>query len=171
MKTRSGRFWASGRSCPSTSSFAGPTPLSADTGMGLRIAVPKTSKFARFPLIASGYSNMEKDNALSQAIAELVQKGAVEKVNNPNSLGYNSCLFLVPKPGKRWRMVIDLCSFNQSLLVQKFKRETPESIRASLQKGKWTTSLDLTDAYLHVPINAYSRKLVRFQWGRGQSER
>ena len=40
--------------------------------------------------------------------------------------------------------------------------ETPESIRASLRKGEWVTSIDLTDAYLHVPIHTLSRKYLRF---------
>ena len=40
--------------------------------------------------------------------------------------------------------------------------ETPESIRASLRKGEWVTSIDLTDAYLHVPIHTLSQKYLRF---------
>ena len=39
--------------------------------------------------------------------------------------------------------------------------ETPESIRISLNSGKWVTSIDLQDAYLHIPIHR-SRKYLRF---------
>ena len=40
--------------------------------------------------------------------------------------------------------------------------ETPESIRASLIPGEWVSSIDLSDAYLHIPINPNSRKYLRF---------
>ena len=43
-----------------------------------------------------------------------------------------------------------------------FKMETPESIRASLRQGNWVTSIDLSDAYLHLPIHPQSRKFLRF---------
>ena len=42
--------------------------------------------------------------------------------------------------------------------------ETPESIRASLRKGEWGTSIDLTDAYLHILIHTQSQKYLRFHF-------
>ena len=40
--------------------------------------------------------------------------------------------------------------------------ETPETIRTSLQQGEWVTSIDLRDAYFHIPIQEQSRKYLRF---------
>ena len=40
--------------------------------------------------------------------------------------------------------------------------ETPETIRTSLQKGEWVTSLDFSDAYFHIPIHPRLRKYMRF---------
>ena len=40
--------------------------------------------------------------------------------------------------------------------------ETPESIRTSLIPGEWVSSIDLSDAYLHIPIHPNSRKYPRF---------
>ena len=40
--------------------------------------------------------------------------------------------------------------------------ETPESIRTSLQKKEWVTSIDFKDAYFHIPIHPQSRKYLRF---------
>ena len=40
--------------------------------------------------------------------------------------------------------------------------ETPESIRASLRRNEWVTSIDLTDVYLHIPIHPQSQKYLRF---------
>ena len=119
-------------------------------------------KLSRTPCINSGYSGSIKQSALLTSIQDLLQKGAIEIVQNSDSLGFYSRLFLVPKPGNRWRPVIDLSSLNKFLAIPKFKMETPESIRASLRKGEWVTSIDLTDAYLHVPINKQSRKYLRF---------
>ena len=54
------------------------------------------------------------------------------------------------KPHLRWRPVIDLNRLNTFLYVEKFKMETPESIRTSLIPGQWVSSIDLSDAYLHI---------------------
>ena len=40
--------------------------------------------------------------------------------------------------------------------------ETPETIRTSLQQGEWVTSIDVKDAYFHIPIQEQSRKYLRF---------
>ena len=83
-------------------------------------------------------------------------------MENVKSLGFYSRLFLVPKPRQRWRPVIDLSKLNAFLLVERLKMETPESIRASLIPGEWVSLLDLSDAYLHIPIHPNSRKHLRF---------
>ena len=45
--------------------------------------------------------------------------------------------------------------------------ETAKSIRKSIRKGEWVTSIDLTDAYFHVPIHPQSQKYLRFQTKKG----
>ena len=116
----------------------------------------------RFPLILSEYKAQQKDQALATCIQSLLSKNAIERVENVKSLGFYSRLFLVPKPHQRWRPVIDLSRLNTFLHVEKFKMETPESIRTSLVPGEWVSSIDLSDAYLHIPIHPNSRKYLRF---------
>ena len=70
-------------------------------------------------------------------------------------------LFLVPKPNNR-RPILDLSNLNFFLKAEKFKMETPETIRTSLQQGEWITSIDFKDAYFHIPIQEQSRKYLRF---------
>ena len=89
----------------------------------------------RFPLILSEYKAHQKDQALAACIQSLLSKNAIERVENVKSLGFYSRLFLVPKPHQRWRPVIDLSRLNTFLCVEKFKMETPESIRTSLIPG------------------------------------
>ena len=50
-----------------------------------------------------------------------------------------SCIQASPK----LEAVIDLSRLNTFLLVEKFKMETPESIRTSLIPGDWVSSIDL----------------------------
>ena len=118
----------------------------------------------RFPLILSEYKARLKDQALASCIQSLLSKNAIERVENVKSLGFYSRLFLVPKPHQRWRPVIDLSRLNTFLHVEKFKMETPESIRTSLIPGEWLSSTDLSDAYLHIPIHPNSRRYLRFYY-------
>ena len=37
------------------------------------------------------------------------------------------------------------------LETETFKKETPETIRRSLQQGEWVTSLDCSNVYFHIP--------------------
>ena len=86
----------------------------------------------------------------------------MERVQNPKSLGFFNRLFLVPKPNNKWRPILDLSKLNLFLKVEKFKMETTETIRTSLQQGEWVTSVDFKDAYFHIPIQEQSRKYLRF---------
>ena len=117
---------------------------------------------SRFPLITSGYANPTRSLALSQALGALVEKLVVEKVVVRTSLSFYNRLFLVPKPDNKWRPILDLSQLNLFLKTKTFKMETPETIRVSLQKGEWVTSLDFSDAYFHIPIHPRSRKYLGF---------
>ena len=122
----------------------------------LRTAIPFKTKFGQIP------SDSVRVQALASCIQSLLSKNAIERVENVKSLRFYSRLFLVPKPHQRWRPVIDLSRLNTFLHVEKFKMETPESIRTSLIPGEWVSSIDLSDAYLHIPIHPNSRKYLRF---------
>ena len=100
----------------------------------------------RFLLILSEYKALQKDQAQSDCIQSFLSKNAIERVENVKSLVFYSRLFLVPKPRQRWRPVIDLSRLNTFLHVEKFKMETPESIRTSLIPGEWVSLIDLSDA-------------------------
>ena len=131
---------------------------------GYKLPFRECPNLSRVPGIVGSYAGFDKQSALWTSIQDLLQKGTVEVVHTPDSLGFYSCLFLVPKPGNRWRPVTKLSALNKFLAIPKFKMETPESIRASLRKGEWVTSIDLTDAYLHVPIHTQSQKYLRIHF-------
>ena len=126
----------------------------------------------RYPTIKSSYSDPVKQKPLLESVQQMVQKRAVVPVQNKNSLGFYSRLFLVPKPENKWRPVIDLSVVNTFLHVPTFKMETAEVIRASLQTGEWVASIDLIDAYFHVPMHQKFQKYLRFHvQGQGLSVR
>ena len=120
----------------------------------------------RSPVIKSGYAYPGKSKALFQALTELINKLVVEKVVIRSSLAFYNRLFLVPKSNHRWRPILDLSHLNLFLKPGTFKMETPETIRLSLQRGEWVTSLDFSDAYFHIPISQRSRKYLRFFLGK-----
>ncbi len=95
----------------------------------------------------------------------LVEIGAIEEVYNPNSPGRYSVFFLVPKDNGTWRGILDLSLVNMYIKTQKFKMETPESIRKMLETAEWAISLDLSQAYYHILINPAHRKYLRFTVG------
>ena len=116
----------------------------------------------RSPTIVSCYAHPHRNLDLLEALHQLTKKKAVELVQNQTSLGFYNRLFLVPKPNNKWRPILDLSSLNLFLKAEKFKMETPETIRTSLQAGEWVRSIDFKDAYFHIPIHNQSRKYLRF---------
>ena len=132
---------------------------------GYEIILTDPIELARHPTIHSGYANQQKQNFLLECVQQMLQKKAVIPVRMSATLGFHSRLFLVPKPGKKWRPVIDLSVLNSHLTVPTFKMETAEVIRNSICKGEWVVSVDLTDAYFHIPIHQRSQNLLRFHVG------
>lgn len=104
-----------------------------------------------------------KLHILREEVSSLLQKRAIEEVQNHHPVrGFFSHIFLVKKRTGGWRPVIDLSRLNQFVLCPHFKMETLADIRLALQKGDWVTSIDLRDAYFHVPIHRRSRRYLRF---------
>ena len=98
---------------------------------------------------------------LEEEVASLLSKGAVEEII-PECPGYYSRIFPVPKKNGKLRLIIDLSVLNHFVHTQTFKMETQRKVKDAVQLNDWAFSLDLTDAYLHIPIHHRSRKYLRF---------
>ena len=98
---------------------------------------------------------------LEEELASLLSKGAVGEII-PECPGYYSRIFLVPKKNGKLRLIIDLSVLNHFVYTETFKMETQRKVRNAIQLNDWAFSLDLTDAYLHIPIHHRSRKYLRF---------
>ena len=66
------------------------------------------------------------------------------------------------KASGSWRPVIDLSLLNLKVQNTSFKKETLQSVLLPVWPGDWMVSLDLKDAYLHVPMHPESRRFLRF---------
>jgi hypothetical protein len=104
--------------------------------------------------------NSIKAQVLIQEVQSLLQKKALEEVTD-NSPGFYSHVFTVPKKSGGFRPVIDLKILNSFIRCPKFKMESDRSIREQLRQGEWTTSIDFTDAYLHIPIWEHHKSFLR----------
>ena len=105
--------------------------------------------------------NPEKFLALQEEVSQLIKKEAIEEVKD-NSPGFYNRLFLVMKASGKWRPVLDVSRLNDYVVKTKFSMETTQSVLDSIQQGDWMVSMDMQDAYFHIPIHPSSRKFLRF---------
>ena len=105
--------------------------------------------------------SQEKERVLDQEISYLLQKRAIEPTSD---VGFFSQLFVVQKKGGGWRPIINLKRLNVYLDIKHFKMEGIYTLRDVLQRSDWMGKLDLSDAYLTVPIHPSDRKYLKFCW-------
>ena len=120
--------------------------------------------FIKIPPLSSVPIRMSPSSSpfLREEIENLLNKRAVERVQNPETPGFYSRIFLVPKKNGKFRLILDLSLLNRYIEKQAFKMETVKSVRQAMRLNDWAVSIDLTDAYLHVQIHRQSRKYLRF---------
>lgn len=129
---------------------------------GLSLQFEEMPPLSTRPLPFRMPRDANKAEVLRHEVEQMLVKRAIVKVHNPFSPGYYSLIFLVPKKNGQLRPVIDLSSLNRYLHVDKFKMTTPQSVRRALSPADYAVSLDLKDAYFHVPIHPGSWKYLRF---------
>jgi len=122
---------------------------------------PLTRDWRRFESITH-HTPPAQATLLQEYLDELLVKEAIEPVVDSQSLGFYSHMFLVTKKNtSKLRPIINLKRLNGFLDIPSFQMETTMSVAAAVQPGDWATSLDLTDAYFHIPIAPWFRKYLR----------
>ncbi|XP_075325338.1 uncharacterized protein LOC142383616 [Odontesthes bonariensis] len=104
-----------------------------------------------------------KARALAQGLFVLLGKGAIEPVDpllHPG--GFYSTYFLVAKKDGGFRPILDLRNLNRFLKVLRFHMLTTAEVLRTVSRGEWFTSIDLEDAYFHVPVAPHHRQFLRF---------
>ena len=98
---------------------------------------------------------------MAAEITALLSKGVIEPTADHPRLCM-SPIFLVPKRSGNFRLILNLKRINHYIGSVHFRMETLASILPYLNPGDWTVSINLKDAYHHVPIAAMSRDLLGF---------
>ncbi|KAJ1121781.1 hypothetical protein NDU88_000300 [Pleurodeles waltl] len=132
-------------------------------------------------IVAHGYSLLfkqspphlppTKDNPshlslLRKEALALLRKNAIEKVPPARrGQGVYSRYFLVAKMGREgvFRPILDLRLLNKYIRKQKFRMLALHQIFPQLHQGDWMCSIDLQDAYFHIPIAPKHQKFLRFR--------
>ena len=83
---------------------------------------------------------------IQKEVDELLAKGAIEP--SSGGAGFYSSAFVVPKCTEGLRPILNLMHFNHFI-----------------QQGDYAFSIDLQDAYLHVPIVKHHHQFLHFVWG------
>ena len=110
-------------------------------------------------------TDQTKAAALDGELETLLKKSAIEPVTSLQvGRGFYSTYFLVPKKTGDLRPILDLRSLNKYLKVLPFKMLTTTEVLRSISPMEWFTSVDLKDAYFHVPIARKHRPFLRFAY-------
>ena len=105
----------------------------------------------------------DSQSVLMEEVEGLLEKCAIELVPpGQEKDGFYSTYFVVPKKDGGIRPILNLKLFNQWLVAETFKMETLSSILIASRRGTWIVSIDLKDAYFHVPILRAHWKYLRF---------
>ena len=104
--------------------------------------------------------------ALKEEVQSLINKEVVQVVpTSEEGQGFYSTFFLVPKKPEGFRPILNLKPFNTFVVRKGFTLDSIKTIVNSLRKGDFAVSIDLKDAYYHVPILPSHRKFLRFCYG------
>ena len=87
---------------------------------------------------------------LDDYVQDLLNKRVIKP---SKSLQFQGRLFCVPKKDSdKKRVILDLSRLNKYIQCDRFQMLTISQIRTLLPRGVFTVSIDLTDAYWHIPI-------------------
>ena len=106
---------------------------------------------------------------ISQEVSLLLQKGAIETVRDHPMLSL-SPVFVIPKRSGKLRVILNMREINTYIRTEHFRMETLASILPTPEAEDLAISLDLMDAYFHIPIHPASRDLLGFAF-QGQTFR
>ncbi len=100
---------------------------------------------------------------LTAEIKSLLQKQAIEVAHGPDQLnGFFSRYFLIPKKDGGIRPILDLRDLNVFLKRLPFHMLRVADVIRAVNRNDWFVTIDLRDAYYHIPIAAHHRRFLRF---------
>ena len=98
-----------------------------------------------------------------QELSKLLQKGVLI-LADPQTPGFYSHIFTIPKKNGEQRLIINLKGLNQCVPHVHFKMENIQQLQDMLLPKDWMVKIDLKEAYYSVPIHPQSQDLLRLWW-------
>jgi hypothetical protein len=132
-------------------------------GEGYKVSFRRRPLLSRTPIEFPPPKDQKKFNILEEEVKGMLEKGVIFKVSKI-SPGFYSRIFVVKKKTGGFRPVIDLSPLNKMINTPRFKMETAKSVRLSIRKNDFATTIDLKDAYFHIPMHKGMWKYLRFVW-------
>jgi Reverse transcriptase (RNA-dependent DNA polymerase) len=126
---------------------------------GLRLGMTSTPRW-NLPIPSKTQPQLREP--LAAALQDLLAKGAVEPCRR--SQVHHFSPFFGVQQGSKFRPILDARELNDHIPDQHFKMEGLPTIAELLEKDWWLTKLDLTDAYLTVPVDPKDRRYLGFSW-------
>lgn len=105
----------------------------------------------------------EDSAALEEEIETFRQAGAVKEVPREFARAILP-MFTVPKKDGGKRGIINAAPVNSYIHCPSFRIEDLRTVAHLVGKGDWMLSLDLTKAYIHVPLPARTSRYLCFEW-------
>uniref|UniRef100_A0A0C9Q0M0 Tf2-1_6 protein n=1 Tax=Fopius arisanus TaxID=64838 RepID=A0A0C9Q0M0_9HYME len=95
---------------------------------------------------------------MSKEIRHMLRQGVLEKAFWET--GFISPMFLIPKTDGKFRQIFNLRCLNEYLQPPKFRLINQRKIPYFLQKDDFLAKIDLSQAYLHIPIKLSHRRFL-----------
>lgn len=102
---------------------------------------------------------------VEKQLRELEDEAVIERVNPSKGLSWVSSMLVVQKSVGKVRLVFDLRGPNKVIVREPFPMPTLETILSKLSGCKIFSTIDLSSAYHHVPLDEDSRDLTTFWSG------
>ncbi|KAL1463801.1 hypothetical protein WDU94_015513 [Cyamophila willieti] len=112
------------------------------------------SPLSSLPLVTPPSENMDS------VVSDLISQNIVSRSYAPT--GYTSRVFLVRKGDGSFRPVFNLKRLNAFLSPKKFRLVSHLKVPAFLQRGDYLATIDLSQAYCHLPICPSHRRFLTF---------
>ena len=105
----------------------------------------------------------EASQIIESEVAALLKKGAIEEIDEGDAR-FLCGIFVIPKSSGGNRMIINLKPVNRFIETIHFKMVSLALLKDLVRKGDYFVKIDLTDAYLTIPLCREDRGFVQFSW-------